>query len=237
MSGNRKVLPSLRRECSQIQIKTEVAVAVEVGEVMNEAEMQLVVARAEGARIAHEWARRNIRRFEPCEANSKLIGEWLKQNNLLLSEENLDRAAEAIGDRLARAPVSVASTEPTPNDVAPVPAYFPRLEVPGDIHRISPERLKQLRQGPHGENLKRRITALQHGFRNPVATPAVSQAVSVDDGLPPTPPGLDWSMYATVADIEEMPRPNFRLLYHSKKYGEAFRARIEAIYANERGQR
>ena len=205
---------------------------------MNEAEMQLVVARAEGARIAHEWARKNIRRFEPCEANSKLIGEWLKQNNLPLSEENLDRAAEAIGDRLARAPVSVASTEPALNDVAPVPAYFPRLEVPGDIHRISPERLKQLRQGPHGENLKRQITALQQGFRNPVATTLVSQAVTIDDGLPPVPAGIDPKTWpSSVDDIETMSRESFRLLYHSKKHGEAFRKRIEAIYAAERGQR
>jgi len=65
---------------------------------MNEAEMQQAVNRAEGARIVYEWMRRNMRRFEPCEANSKLIGEWLKQNSLPLSEENLDRAAEAIGD-------------------------------------------------------------------------------------------------------------------------------------------
>ena len=208
---------------------------------MNEQQMNAIVARAEGARIAHEWMRENIRRFEPCTANSNLIGEWLKRNNLPMSKENLDKAADAIGHQLARAvgePVASVSATPTINDVAPIPAYFPRLEVPSDIHRISPERLKELRQGPHGEALKRRITALQQGYRNPVATPAVSQeVVSVDDGLPPAPPGLDWSMYTTVADIEEMPRPNFRLLYHSRKYGEAFRARIEAIYAAERGQR
>jgi len=208
---------------------------------MNEAEMQQAVNRAEGARIVYEWMRRNMRRFEPCEANSKLIGEWLKQNSLPLSEENLDRAAEAIGDRLARAPVSVASTEPTLNDVAPIPSYFPKLEVPGDIHRISSERLKELRQGPHGEALKRRINALQQGYRNPVAAPesqAVSRAVSIDDGLPPVPAGIDPSTWpSTVADIEAMPREPFRLLYHSRKHGEAFRKRIEAVYAVERGQR
>ncbi len=197
---------------------------------MNEAEMQQAVNRAEGARIVYEWMRKNMRRFEPCTANSELIGAWLNRNNLSLTEENLDRAAEAIGERLARAPVSVA------NDVAPIPPYFPKLEVPSDIHRVSPERLKELRQGPHGEALKRRITALQKGFRNPVATPAVSQSVSVEDGLglPPIPAGLSgWP--STVSDIEAMPRESFRLLYHSKKHGEAFRRRIEAIYAAERG--
>ncbi len=207
---------------------------------MNEAEMQLVVARAEGARIAHEWARKNIRRFEPCEANSKLIGEWLEKNNLPLSEENLDKAADAIGDRLARATGGPVAPPPGQmlNDVAPIPTYFPRLEVPADIHRISGERLKELRRGPHGEALKRRIDALQQGYRNPVAAPVVSLAVSVDDGLPPVPAGIDPNTWpSSVDDIEAMSRESFRLLYHSKKHGESFRKRIEAIYANERGQR
>jgi len=178
-----------------------------------------------------------MRRFEPCTANSELIGEWLNKNHLPLSEENLDRAAEAIGDRLARAPVSVASTEPTLDSVAPWPVRSVKLEVSSDIQRISGERLKELRQGPHGEALKRRITALQKGFRNLAAATPESQAVSVvsnDDGLPPIPVGLTgWP--STVSDIESMPRESFRLLYHSKKHGEAFRKRIEAIYAG--GQR
>ncbi len=208
---------------------------------MNEAEMQKAVDRAEGARIAHEWMRRNIRRFEPCTANSKLISEWLQKNNLPLSEENLDKAADAIGDNLARAvgePVASVSATPALNSVAPVPAYFPQLEVPSDIHRISSERLKELRRGPHGEALKRRIDALQQGYRNPVAAPVVSQAVSVDDGFPPVPAGIDPNTWpSSVDDIKAMSRESFRLLYHSKKHGEAFRKRIEAIYANERGQR
>jgi hypothetical protein len=208
---------------------------------MNEAEMQKVVARAEGARIAHEWARKNIRRFEPCDANSKLIGEWLQQNHLPLSEENLDKAADAIGHQLAHAvgePVA-SVVAPTLNSVAPIPSYFPRLEIPSDIHRINSERLKELRRGPHGDALKRRITALQEGYRNPVAAPAVTQTASaIDDGLPPVPAGIDATTWpSSVDDIEAMPRESFRLLYHSKKHGEAFRKRIEAIYANERGQR
>jgi hypothetical protein len=224
--------------------KTEVAVVVEVGEEgMNEAEMQLVVARAEGARIAHEWARKNIRRFEPCEANSKLIGEWLRKNNLPLSEENLDKAADAIGHRLARATGEPAATSepatPTLNSVAPVPAYFPRLEVPADIHRISGERLKELRRGPYGEALKRRIDAIQQGYRNPTAPVVAQTAFTIaDDGLPPVPAGIDPNTWpSSVDDIDAMPRESFRLLYHSKKHGEAFRKRIEGIYAAERGQR
>jgi len=206
---------------------------------MTEAE-KAAIDRAEGARIAYEWMRKNIRRFEPCEANSNLVGEWLKKNNLPLTEENLDRAAEAIGDRLAQALVAPSEpTTPTLNGVAPIPSYFPRLEVPSDIHRISPERLRELRRGPHGESLKRRIDALQQGYRNPVVTTAVSQAaVSVDDGLPPVPAGIDPNTWpSTIDDIEAMSRESFRLLYHSKKHGEAFRKRLEAIYAAERGQR
>jgi hypothetical protein len=222
--------------------KTEVAVVVEVGEeVMNEAEMQLVVARAEGARIAHEWARKNIRRFEPCAANSKLIGEWLRKNNLSLSEENLDKAADAIGHQLARATGEPVAPPPGPtlDSVAPWPSGLARLEVPSDINKIHHEKLKELRRGPHGDALKRRIDALQQGFRNPVATPAVLQtAISADDGLPPVPAGIDANTWpSSVDDIETMSRESFRLLYHSKKHGEAFRKRIEAIYAAERGQR
>jgi hypothetical protein len=209
---------------------------------MNEQEMQNVVARAEGARIAHEWARKNIRRFEPCQANSQLIGEWLQKNNLLLSEENLDKAADAIGDRLARAtgePVAPPAG-PTLDSVAPWPMRSVRLETPSDIKRISGERLQDLRRrGPHGEALKRRLQAIQDGYRNLVATPAVSQeVVSVDDGLPPVPAGIDPNTWpSTVGDIEAMDRTSFRLAYHSKRWGDSFRKRIEAIYAAERGQR
>lgn len=204
--------------------------------------LQQEIARAEGARIVYEWMRKNIRLYEPCEANAQLIGEWLKKNNFPLSEENLDKAAEAIGDRLARAigePVAV-SAGPTLNSVAPVPAFFPKLEIPSDIHGISPERLKELRRGPHGEALKRRIDALQQGFRNPEAAsapPRLRELLRPDDGLPPIPVGADASLWPTsIADVEGMSREQFRLLFHSKKFGEAFRKRIEAIYA-ERGQR
>jgi hypothetical protein len=209
------------------------------GAVMNEVEMKAAVARAEGSRIAYEWMKRNLNRYAACEANSKLIEEWLVANNLPLSGENLDKAAEAIGDRLAHAPITAPPTpappsEPTLDDVAPVPHWFPPMNSKADLAAIGNEKMKQLMYGPAKEAFKRRLDAIQNGVKpapRPTAVPqAVAQAVTHDDGLPPAPAGLDWSMFQSVQQINDMSRESFRVLYHSKAYGEAFRRRVDAIY-------
>jgi hypothetical protein len=204
--------------------------------------LQLERKAAQESAVAFRWMRLNPA-YHPCDANAGLMGAWLKENNLEFNENNLTRAATALEGKLVCAGAIGEPVAPPPgptlDSVAPWPMRSVRLETPSDIKRISGELLQDLRRGPHGEALKRRLQAIQDGYRNPVAAPAVSQeVVSVDDGLPPVPAGIDPNTWpSSVADIEAMPRESFRLLYHSRKHGEAFRKRIEAIYANERGQR
>jgi hypothetical protein len=133
---------------------------------MNEVEMQQAVARAEGSRIAYEWMKKHIRDYEPCDSNSRLVGEWLEKNNLPLSEENLDRAAAAIGDRLARAsatpatPVAtpVASAEP-PDDLPPLPPSWFQIKTTADVNSMSRPEFRRCFHAapPWGENFRKRV--------------------------------------------------------------------------------
>ena len=80
-----------------------------------------------GKVIGRIWMADHTDDFLPCDANSNAIGNWLKENNLVLSYENLDKALEATRQRLA--PV-VPATQPAietpaplaPNPPAPAPA-------------------------------------------------------------------------------------------------------------------
>src|ERR1700719_4842709 len=129
-------------------------------------QLQLERKAAQESAVAFRWMRLNPT-FHPCDANAGLMGAWLKENNLEFTEDNLTRAATALEGRLVRAGTTPVAAPPLPekptlNDIAgDPPSYFPRLEVPSDIARIHHERLKKLRQGPHGGALKRRIDAIQ----------------------------------------------------------------------------
>lgn len=197
--------------------------------------------------VAHRFLRKHLKDIEPCIATSELLGEYLASHNMAFTEENLEIAADALGDSLARPSHQPAFQAPPPpaaptlDDVAPIPSYFPPMNNNADIGQIPGELYKKLFFGPQAEKFKARIAAIQEGV--PAATSTTQTApvgttrpvAAPDAGLPPAPAGLVWA--STVAELNAMPREEFRHLYHSQRYGEQFRKRIEAIYARERGQR
>lgn len=115
----------------------------------SEAEKQrLAVQQAEvdAQRTSNEFMRRHIHDFNPCEANGKVIGEYILGKNpqgevLDWTLDNLELALLAVQDKLAPvvtpnpvaavvptpAPVVPANPEPTPAPVAPA---APALEAP-----------------------------------------------------------------------------------------------------------
>ena len=143
---------------------------------------QQAVAKAEGERVAYLWMKKHIRDFEPCEANSKLMGEWLTQNNLPLTEENLDKAAAAIGDRLARSPEYAASQAVSKTEQAtdpeeefrneldasyPLPRSWVKIYTPKDIHDLSSDDYRRMFHSSAGENFRKRVFEINrfHGVQ------------------------------------------------------------------------
>jgi hypothetical protein len=88
-----------------------------------------------GKIIGDIWMADHKEDFLPCKANSNIIGDWLKANNLELSYDNLEAAFMAEQKRLAkpeyRAAVEVFAT-PAPNapEVAPVAPVAPVVATP-----------------------------------------------------------------------------------------------------------
>lgn len=68
---------------------------------------------ARGRAIANLWMQDHKEDFQPCEANTNIIGEWLSANKLELSYDNLELAFKATETRLAK-PVPQALVEEVP---------------------------------------------------------------------------------------------------------------------------
>ncbi len=108
-------------------------------------------ARAEGARVSYEWMRKHIHDFNPCEANSKILSEYISNNGLEWTADNLELAFMATESQLAPAqtpqPVVQVSAPPpaanlpvvpaTPVAVVPVPAPQP-VAVPTPVPPVAP---------------------------------------------------------------------------------------------------
>jgi hypothetical protein len=121
---------------------------------------------AEEARTAFNWMRRHPE-FEPCESNARLIGDWLAENKLPFSEDNLDKAATALGNRLAggdaargsfRGPVAVQATPPEPEPLPPLPPHWTvKLDSVSDVRALSADDYRRLYHGKYGDLFRARV--------------------------------------------------------------------------------
>ncbi len=78
-----------------------------------EADIARETAKAQGRIIVNAWMADHKEDFQPCEANTDIIGKWLVANGLDLSYENLELAFVANETRLAK-PVLQAPVEEAP---------------------------------------------------------------------------------------------------------------------------
>jgi hypothetical protein len=79
-----------------------------------EADIARKTAREQGRIIAEAWMADHKEDFQPCDANTEIIGKWLAANGLDLSYENLELAFVANETRLAKPPVPQAPVEEVP---------------------------------------------------------------------------------------------------------------------------
>ena len=84
-----------------------------VSKVERDAQIARETALAQGRAVANVWMSDHKEDFQPCEANTKIIGEWLSANKLELSYDNLELAFKATETRLAK-PVHQAPVEEAP---------------------------------------------------------------------------------------------------------------------------
>lgn len=90
-------------------------------------EARAAEAKAKGKQIGYEFMQRHIHDFNPCKANSDLIGKFLEENNLEFTLDNLEIAFIAKENELAPVTVSARRVEvpPVDNPPAAVPAAQP----------------------------------------------------------------------------------------------------------------
>jgi hypothetical protein len=132
-------------------------------------------ARQSGMYEANRWMR-DHRDYLANQANSKMMDDWLKSKGFVLSYENLDKAFNALGNKLARstplpaepAPAAPA-VEPTEEEKRrifletkfPLPPEWPLAHVitKSEIHLLDGEAYKRFfhAKDPWGKNFRDRV--------------------------------------------------------------------------------
>lgn len=204
-----------------------------------EAEVERQAAIARGRAIADSWIKDHVDDFVPCDANSKLMGQWMQTNNLTLSYENLELAYTATKHQLVKPvedhaeaapntpPTAPAATAPaTPSITAPVapatvteiptetPVVQPASTVPTTTPAAAPNAQPAARRpGVNGGLLPGTLTAVR---------PRVNQGpvVSTYDEM--------------MREIDAMPAKEYR---NKVEKDAKFRARLEAAGIRVLGQR
>src|SRR4029077_11635200 len=103
-------------------VKAKAKVALEINEARKE-KLQARVERARslGQQISNTFMRQHPE-FYPCDANAQVIGDYIKENNLAWTVENLEHAYEELKHKMAPreggAPPASEPNAPSPEDVA-----------------------------------------------------------------------------------------------------------------------
>lgn len=82
---------------------------------------RMAEAKADGQRIGYEFMKRHITDFNPCQANSDVLGKYLEDNALEFTLDNLELALLAVESQLApvQVQVPVAAAPSVDNPTAP----------------------------------------------------------------------------------------------------------------------
>jgi len=89
-------------------------------------------AKAKGKQIGFEFMQRHVKDFNPCKANSDLIGKYLEENQLEFTLDNLEIAFIALEHELAPVvvPASRVEVPPVANPPVTVPQALPAVQHP-----------------------------------------------------------------------------------------------------------
>lgn len=146
-------------------------------------------AKAKGQAIGYEFLKRHAHDFNPCKANSELIGKFLEENNLEFTLDNLELALIAKENELAPVLVPASRVEVPP--VANPPAAVP--SVPAVVTPTVPQAVPAVPQHPAAELAARQAAA---AAAPPAASvPPVTQPVAENTPSAPTArPGVNGSI-------------------------------------------
>ena len=169
---------------------------------------------ARGQAVSYEFMKNHLHDFNPCQANSDILTEHMKENDLSWTVDNLEIAFAATESRLAR-PVSViVPPAANPPAQAPVAAAVPAAEV-----TVAPP-----------------AAAAPTAVAAPavVANPQAPARRVPDGGLQPgqltgRPTAAQQPVGLTKRDIQKMPRDEYKLKIKDPK----FRAAVERLFAQQ----
>lgn len=169
---------------------------------------------ARGQAVSYEFMKNHLQDFNPCQANSDVLTEYMKENDLTWTVDNLEIAFAATESRLAR-PVSViVPPAANPPAQAPVAAAVPAAEVTvAPPAAVAPTAVAAPTVVANPPAAARRVPdgGLQPG------------QLSGRPGVAAQPVGL------TKRDIQKMPREEYKLKIKDPK----FRAAVERLFAQQ----
>lgn len=100
---------------------TAVAEVKKATEVTSEMAVKKAQEEADAARVTYLFLTKHMHDFNNCEANTKLLGEYFQENNLVWTLDNVELAFEFLRDTNQLAPMP-ARVVPSVENTAPVPA-------------------------------------------------------------------------------------------------------------------
>lgn len=116
--------------------------------------------------------------YHPCDANAKLLNEWMTANGLSFTDDNLTMAAQALEGQLVKQ--SGKPTTPTTTAVLseeelaeqerqafidslpPLPKSWVQIRTAQDVHDLSANDYRRCYHAapPHGDNFRKRVEAI-----------------------------------------------------------------------------
>lgn len=196
-------------------------------------------AKANGQRIGYEFMRRHANDFNPCKANSDLLGKFLDDNGLEFTVDNLELAFIAQEDKLAPVAVPARREEVPPVENPPVVPTVPVPVIPAAV----PQAVPAVPQHPAAELAARQAAAAPAPPAVPVppaTTPATENPVTVQPrpgvngsiepgSLSATRPGQQPTQELTKADILKMDKEKLKRMVKDPQS----RAKLNAILAQK----
>ncbi len=140
---------------------------------MTEQELQLEKEKALREQMMWRWLRHHPS-FLPIDANCKMVDDFLAENNLGFTEQNLDLAFQALEGQLAKqsvaksVPAAPATPAQTPEDgldaLYPLPAGWKKIYTPQDVHDLSGDDYKRMYHSSKGDMFRKRVNEIMRRY-------------------------------------------------------------------------
>ncbi len=129
----------------------------------------------EESKIAAEWMASHVEDYVQSAKNAKVIGDFLDQNGLPFTHENLEKGFvwaksfgwaftktnESAAPPVVPTPTPAVPAVPVEEPLPPVPLYMERIKTSKDIRDIPPEIFTKWRRGPDRDAFFSRLEAIK----------------------------------------------------------------------------